>query len=85
MAEKLRTAVLQNIPARTRTTWESSVPADLLEELSSIKADFHAGKLLDAIGKPVTKTGLAKSISISLANLGHRFHPVTVSRWLADR
>ena len=85
MSEMLRIAVLQNLPARTRTTWEATVPPDLLEELTAIKADFYAGKLIDHLGKPVTRTGLAKSISISLANLGHRFHPITVSRWLADR
>lgn len=85
MGDTLRSVVLQNLPSRSGTTWESAVPPELLSELIAIRQDFHAGKLVDPIGKPVTRSGLAKAIAVSLANLGHKFHPVTVSRWLADR
>jgi hypothetical protein len=69
--------VRANLPSRERPTWIKTVPAELRDELEQIRDDWRAGRMGD-----VTKTGLARAISISVNARGIRGHILTVVRWL---
>jgi len=73
----LRDLIVGNLPKRKSVTFESTLPADVLAELQEIREDFRAGRM-----PGVTKTGLGKAISVSLAERGMTFHSLTVTRWL---
>ena len=66
------------LPSHSRLRWEESLPADVQAELSSIKADWRAGKF----GANVTKTGLGMAIAKSLAARDLPGSSHTVVRWL---
>jgi hypothetical protein len=79
-AGSLLEEVQANLPTRVRRTFASSLPADLLAELETIRADWQAGRLGD-----VTKTGLGKAVAAALAGRGLKYHTLTVVRWLEER
>lgn len=66
------------LPSHSRLRWEESLPADVRDELSAIKADWLAGKF----GANVTKTGLGMAIAKSLAARDLPGSSHTVVRWL---
>lgn len=74
----LRDQIASHLPSRVHLHWEQRLPADVREELEEIKADYQAGRL----GPSVTKTGLAKAISKTLADRGIGGSQTTVARWL---
>jgi len=69
------------LPSRPRLRWEDSLPAEVRDELTAIRADWVAGKF----GASVTKTGLGVAIAKSLAARGLPGSSHTVVRWLDGR
>lgn len=76
--QSIRDQIINHLPSRARPHWETSLPADVLQDLEEVRADFKAGRL----GPRVTKTGLSRAIAKTLADRGIGGSQTTVARWL---
>jgi hypothetical protein len=76
--QSIRDQIITHLPSGARPHWEASLPADVLQGLEEVRADFKAGRL----GPRVTKTGLSRAIAKTLADRGIGGSQTTVARWL---
>ncbi len=70
--------LLAHLPTSRRPHWEDSLPADVLQDLEAIKADWIAGRYAGI----ASRTGLSQAIAQTLAERGLTGCPHTVARWL---
>lgn len=68
--------VIAGLQKKGPPAWHTSIPASIMAELETIRADFRSGKMR------TTKTTLSKSISRAMTSRGHAVGPCAVMTWL---